>query len=157
MYQPLPVPHHSRFCHQRSFVPVLRSTFLVFVSPLATLTFAFCLTFFTITLPDVMATSLFAALPFAMAVATLEEGILEVVWSGDGAGSFLAPVHVKRRVRMSEQGVRMQETGRTCLGGNALLTSLPLFLMQAIEGHRCPGVDQLEDGHIECNSHQSFR
>lgn len=104
-----------------------------------------------------MAASLFAALPFVTAVAILEEVLLEIVWLDDVAGSFLAPVHVKRRVRMSEQRVRLQETGRTRFGGNTLLASLPLFLMQAIEGHRCPGIDHLEGGHIKRNFHQSFR
>ena len=104
--------HHSRFCHQLSFVPGLRSTFLIFASPLATLTFALRLTVVTIALPDVVATSFFTALPFATfvtAVTILEETLLGFVWSDDAAGSFLAPVHVKRRVRMSEQRIKLQE------------------------------------------------
>ncbi|SRR5258706_9740588 len=103
---PLRVPHHSRFCHQLAFVPVLRSTFLIFVFPLATLTFALRLTVFSIAFPDVTATSLFTALSVVTAVATLVEVLLEAVWSDDVAGSFPAPVHVKRRVRMSKQRVK---------------------------------------------------
>ena len=100
------VPCHSRFCHQLSFVPGLRSTFFIFASPPAILTFALRLVVITIALPDMVATSLFTALPFTTfvpAVAILEEVLLGVVWSDDVGGSFLAPVHVKRRVKMSEQ------------------------------------------------------
>lgn len=92
--------------------------------------------------------------PFVTAVAVPEEGLLGVSWSSDVAGSFFAPVYVKGRVRMSEQRVKLQENGRTCLSGNTLLASLPLFPVQAIEGHRCSGIDQLEGGHIKCHFHR---
>jgi hypothetical protein len=158
MYQPPSgFHHHSRFCHQLSFVSRLRTAPLLFVSPLATLKSTLCLTAFTVALPDVMVTPLFAALLFislVTAVAIPEEVLLGVAWLDDVAGSFFAPVHVRRWVRMSEQYIKLQENGRTCLGGNTLLASLPLFLMQAIEGHRCSSIDQLEWGYIECQIHQ---
>lgn len=88
------------------------------------------------------------------AVAVPEEGLLGVSWSGDVAGSFFVPVHVKGQVRMSEQRVKLQENGRTCLSGSTLLASLPLFPVQTVEGHRCSGVDQLGGGQIKCPFHR---
>lgn len=126
------VPCHSRFCHQLSFVPSLRSTFFIFASPPAILTFTLRLVVITIALPDVVATSLFTALPFTTfvpAVAILEEVLLGVVWSDDVGGSFLAPVHVKRRVKMSEQQrVKLKQMDGLVLVEMPCLLASHLFL-----------------------------
>jgi hypothetical protein len=91
--------HYSSFCHQLSFVPLARSTSLIFVLPLATLTFTVCLTAFTSVLLDGVATSLLTALPFTTFVTTVaipEDGLFGAAWSGDTVGLFFAPVHARR-------------------------------------------------------------